>query len=562
MASLLRRTSARLTCFFCQSAISPPPPSPRSFLCPHCKCWNRYDHNGDIMSDDPAMHDEAMNSSSFARRASPRKDRFPTTFGAVTFCTTCQTNQRLVISLLSSYLPPSEDDPGYARRLESYPAYRDSVYARYPQVCDECAPLVDAEIRKKDSMARADALGRSLKQTKGLDSRRLHSPGSRFDRHKLERELKWWRLRGVLWGVTMCGAMALDAAAATDRLARGRLVEIAPASPIFMLLSILWAAWHPTYASLRRAELQGRKVRVRGREDYTRLQGILWLCRTVTAALVTLAWYNPSWDYLSLRHVSPSPIYRIYFFGSLCLELSVLVRSFFVLRLHQPPSVRLLDTATPASTSSSSSRSRSSTPLSFPSSFPASMQAAKSRHLPAEMLDSLTLSGTSGAPHASRQTSPVFGVPSFSLPKAAPTSGLAQDDGNHTPPDVDMEADPDAMDWTPTSPNVRALPVQSRADAWAGEKAAVFRPSDQSTGLEGLLERTNLVEKDPRYVARRNKGRSGGGSAWWSLAAILLAVVLACAGAGAYWNWSGRFGLELQPTSPGTPLHVAIEATE
>jgi hypothetical protein len=43
---------------------------------------------------------------------------------------------------------------------------------------------------------------------------------------------------------------------------------LVPSLPVFVLLSILWTAWLPTYASFRRAELQGRKVRVRGRERY------------------------------------------------------------------------------------------------------------------------------------------------------------------------------------------------------------------------------------------------------------------------------------------------------
>lgn len=46
---------------------------------------------------------------------------------------------------------------------------------------------------------------------------------------------------------------------------RGALV---PLLPVITLLSIIWTAWLPTYAHFRRAELQGRKVRMRGRERY------------------------------------------------------------------------------------------------------------------------------------------------------------------------------------------------------------------------------------------------------------------------------------------------------
>ncbi|KAG9314228.1 hypothetical protein JVU11DRAFT_5015 [Chiua virens] len=67
MAHRFLRRSSTFACFFCLSTPSSPL-DPRSFRCPHCGCWNRYDANGEIMSDEPAMHDEKMNASSFAKR--------------------------------------------------------------------------------------------------------------------------------------------------------------------------------------------------------------------------------------------------------------------------------------------------------------------------------------------------------------------------------------------------------------------------------------------------------------------------------------------------------------
>ena len=52
------------------------------------------------------------------------------------------------------------------------------------------------------------------------------------------------------------------------RLTLPRTRMLVPSLTALVLLSILWTAWLPTYASFRRAELQGRKVRVRGRERY------------------------------------------------------------------------------------------------------------------------------------------------------------------------------------------------------------------------------------------------------------------------------------------------------
>lgn len=122
MPAIFRQPST-VSCFFCQSVVTPLPRNPRSFRCPHCDCWNRYDERGEIISDEPAMHDENLNARSFAKRgtlatkfarwlklisyiASPRKDRFPSAYGNAIFCHTCQTNQMLITNLLSNYLPP------------------------------------------------------------------------------------------------------------------------------------------------------------------------------------------------------------------------------------------------------------------------------------------------------------------------------------------------------------------------------------------------------------------------------------------------------------------------
>ena len=253
MTALLLR-QPRTLCFFCQSLVSPQPQRPLAFLCPHCGCWNRYDANGDILSDDPAMHDESLNRKSFARRgvhsqlsvlvtslsccasASPRKDRLLTTFGSAPFCSTCQSNQRLIVSLLSSYLPPSDDvrsrsvlhcllslssscvglqDPDYEPRLASFASYKASMHARYPPVCEKCAPLVEEEIRKKDVMARSNALGSWLNESKKKDTRRQVLSSS-VDRYKLNRELRWWAARGVLWVVTLVAVISVDVAGEYD----------------------------------------------------------------------------------------------------------------------------------------------------------------------------------------------------------------------------------------------------------------------------------------------------------------------------------------------------------
>ena len=41
-----------------------------------------------------------------------------------------------------------------------------------------------------------------------------------------------------------------------------------PVLPILVTISLLWTAWDPTYSTFRRAQLQGRDVRVKGKQVY------------------------------------------------------------------------------------------------------------------------------------------------------------------------------------------------------------------------------------------------------------------------------------------------------
>ncbi len=78
---------SKVHCFYCNQTLSSRPANPRAFQCPHCECWNRYHKNGgrsaeakptlnillnpfcqEIMSDEPAMHEESLNRTSFAKR--------------------------------------------------------------------------------------------------------------------------------------------------------------------------------------------------------------------------------------------------------------------------------------------------------------------------------------------------------------------------------------------------------------------------------------------------------------------------------------------------------------
>ncbi|GJN89697.1 hypothetical protein Rhopal_002684-T1 [Rhodotorula paludigena] len=152
---------ARVECFFCTSRCLLVPPAPSrgalakgkhraldehdgpvavgsrdDFWCGQCGQINRRAQNGDILSDDAAHWDPALNRDSFDKRASTSRHRLPPSFpspSTTPFCRQCLANQSLQLHLLASY-PSSSDDEAD----ESYPpleTYRQSLDQRYPLVC-------------------------------------------------------------------------------------------------------------------------------------------------------------------------------------------------------------------------------------------------------------------------------------------------------------------------------------------------------------------------------------------------------------------------------------------
>jgi hypothetical protein len=142
--------------------------------------------------------------------------------------------------------------------------------------------VVEEEIRVKNEMARTKALGGWLKESKGKAAqRKVHKPSER----NVWVEWVVWRLRGVLWSTSLAVALAGDFAGETDRFHSvimvltsdavafsypipPRLTIFQSTLPAFVLLSTLWTAWDPTYRAYRKAQSQGRGVRLKGKNDY------------------------------------------------------------------------------------------------------------------------------------------------------------------------------------------------------------------------------------------------------------------------------------------------------
>lgn len=199
----------------------------------------------------------------------------------------------------------------------------------------------------------------------------------------------------------------------------------------------------------------------------------------------------------------------------------VSISSFFTLRLHRAPAVRLIDSSISRSSTpgtSTSSRPSRSPPPSYPS---AAATNATGRALdPPELLDSLSLSSAPIPLRTRHATGPVFGHPSLRPATFNPPSPRASSSPTPMPlpqsqsqsQSRDEEEDEDAMDWTPTtSPAARPEPVSQ--GLFHARKI-----SDASTGLETLFERTNIIDSSVPGSAtlrtRRGRGSSKSSRRW------------------------------------------------
>lgn len=162
------------------------------------------------------------------------------------------------------------------------PEYRESLHVRYPPVCANCLPAVEEEMQDKEKMARTNALGSWLKETRGKERTRRVS-GPTIVKEKPSAKLFLWRIRGCLWVSTFLLAtggyslrMYRDYSTAFHSKSSGllqypstpSLLSGSYALPILAFTSFLWAFWDPTYASVHRARKEGRDVRLRGKRQY------------------------------------------------------------------------------------------------------------------------------------------------------------------------------------------------------------------------------------------------------------------------------------------------------
>ncbi|KAH8677940.1 Ima1 N-terminal domain-containing protein [Xylariales sp. PMI_506] len=175
MAPVLR-SARKLRCFYCNRRSKAGYHGQASFDCENCDATNWLDENGDITdppttssASDPipsvAVQYAVPRGSNSKAMSPPIVDSFRSADSI--FCSTCQRNQEHVARTLKEYeIPDDQSDPEYAARLRSYRTWRKDLEDRYPQMCADCAPNVQAQLQKASYTAKTDHLRRMMDRTR------------------------------------------------------------------------------------------------------------------------------------------------------------------------------------------------------------------------------------------------------------------------------------------------------------------------------------------------------------------------------------------------------------
>ena len=68
--------------------------------------------------------------------------------------------------IMAQYLPDSESDPEYTERMRKFYKFKKGIEKRYPQVCDQCRPKVEAALNQAGYKAKADHLRRMMDRSR------------------------------------------------------------------------------------------------------------------------------------------------------------------------------------------------------------------------------------------------------------------------------------------------------------------------------------------------------------------------------------------------------------
>ena len=248
-----------------------------------------------------------------------------------------------------------------------------------------------------------------------------------------------------------------------------------------------------------------------------------WATRLVSSIRLSTPWFRPDLEDLAsprmqtILNTSVSVIEIIVRSFCICghnitlIFIQCLFISLFVIRVHQPPTVRLLNTD---NHQQDFVKSRSGTP--FPETHPSTPRTATLTEQ--DILSSLSLSSK---PVITPRSAPVFGFSSM------------QSSSAHQPPQlVKDEPREDEMDWSPTDGRNPAGGLSGRRAA--GDDNSWLRPQSffapvKQTGLENLLEGAKIQDEPMPYQPIDTSHSTPTGHLWkWGpLYVLLIALMLA-----------------------------------
>ncbi|KAK2005671.1 hypothetical protein LZ32DRAFT_633452 [Colletotrichum eremochloae] len=159
------RSGRLLTCFYCGKRSSTRYDGLiREFLCLHCDANNYLDEARDI-TDPPVAKTASVPATKTYATARSHSPDFTSPSQSI-FCSTCLKNQHLFTSSLAQYLPENPDHPDYAELEKNMYKFRRRLEQRYPQICAQCEPKVQARLDHAGYTARTDHLRRMMDRSR------------------------------------------------------------------------------------------------------------------------------------------------------------------------------------------------------------------------------------------------------------------------------------------------------------------------------------------------------------------------------------------------------------
>lgn len=202
------------------------------------------------------------------------------------FCARCLRNQKFLTEALASYFPPT-NAPDYPEYEDKYPEFRRNLEDRYPQVCHQCEPRVQARIAAAGYAANADGLGRGMERSR--DDSRYNSGWTWEYLRTSAGALGWWASQIVLmmWSIkgtlmtnpeeglvedgSPSTATCLQETWATMVVTSGCAIKLDYAVVIALAVSLVTIWWNPVLQQ----RLRRRRGRIIGRKTFYTLQAML-----------------------------------------------------------------------------------------------------------------------------------------------------------------------------------------------------------------------------------------------------------------------------------------------